>query len=47
MTMTGADTMAGMFTFGTTLPQPGTYRLFLQFGYHGTVLTIPFTVVQP
>lgn len=38
--------MKGMFMFGDTLPQPGTYRLFLQFGHNGTLLTIPFTVVQ-
>jgi hypothetical protein len=39
--------MVGMFTFGSKLPQPGTYRLFLQFGHTGKVLTVPFTVVQP
>jgi len=39
--------MVSAFMFGTKLPQPGTYRLFLQFGYHGEVLTVPFTVVQP
>jgi hypothetical protein len=39
--------MDGMFMFGDTLPQPGTYRLFLQFGHNGTLLTIPFTVAQP
>jgi hypothetical protein len=39
--------MKGMFMFGATFPQAGTYRLFLQFGHHGTLLTIPFTVVQP
>lgn len=38
--------MDGMFMFGDTLPQPGTYRLFLQFGHNGTLLTIPFTVAQ-
>jgi len=39
--------MSGMMMFGTTFPQPGTYRLFLQFGHNGTVLTVPFTVIQP
>ncbi len=36
----------GTFMFGTALPQAGTYRLFLQFGYRGDVVTVPFTVVQ-
>lgn len=40
------DEMAGMFAFGSSLPEPGTYRLFLQFGHDGRVLTVPFTVVQ-
>jgi hypothetical protein len=39
--------MNGMMMFGTTLPQSGTYRLFLQFGHDGKVLTVPFTVIQP
>lgn len=42
--------MRGAFMFGPTtnsgLPEPGTYRMFLQFGYRGEVLTVPFTVVQ-
>jgi hypothetical protein len=38
--------MLGMYMFGSQLPQPGTYRLFLQFGHDGTVVTVPFTVVQ-
>ena len=38
--------MQGMFMFGTKLPQPGTYRLFLQFGLNGEVVTVPFTAVQ-
>lgn len=38
--------MDGMFMFGGTLPT-GTYRLFLQFGYHGEVRTVGFTVNQP
>jgi hypothetical protein len=41
-----AGEMPGMFMFSGSLT-PGTYRLFLQFGYHGKVLTVPFTVVQP
>lgn len=40
-----AEGMAAMFMFNGTL-QPGTYRLFLQFGYHGEVRTVAFTVVQ-
>jgi hypothetical protein len=38
--------MTGMFMFGDKLPQPGTYRMFLQFGHRGKVVTVPFTVVQ-
>ncbi len=42
--------MVGMFMFGpatdSSLPAPGTYRMFLQFGYRGEVLTVPYTVVQ-
>jgi hypothetical protein len=38
--------MVGGFMFGTDLPQAGTYRVFLQFGHAGEVLTVPFTVVQ-
>jgi hypothetical protein len=38
--------MLGMYMFGDQLPQAGTYRLFLQFGHNGEVLTVPFTVVQ-
>jgi hypothetical protein len=41
-----SDGMTGMFMFTGSLTA-GTYRLFLQFGYHGEVLTVPFTVVQP
>jgi hypothetical protein len=39
--------MSGMFMFGTGITAPGTYRLFLQFGHDGEVLTVPFTVVIP
>lgn len=43
----GADpTMADMLMFGSKLPQPGTYRLFVQFGHAGSVVTAEFTVVQ-
>lgn len=38
--------MLGMYMFGSQLPEPGTYRLFLQFGHDGDVLTVPFTVLQ-
>jgi hypothetical protein len=37
--------MAGMFMFGGGITEPGTYRMFLQFGRNGEVLTVPFTVV--
>ncbi len=37
-----ADQMTGMFMFDGNL-QPGTYRLFLQFGRNGAVVTVPFT----
>lgn len=40
-------TMPEMFMFGGALPQPGTYRMFLQFGHDGAVVTVPFTVTQP
>jgi hypothetical protein len=33
--------------FGSALPEAGTYRLFLQFGHDGDVVTVPFTVTQP
>jgi hypothetical protein len=39
--------MSGMFMFGGGITEPGTYRLFLQFGLNGEVLTVPFTVVVP
>ena len=42
-----SDGMSGMFMFGTGITEPGTYRLFLQFGHNGAVLTVPFTVVVP
>ncbi|MBI4935834.1 MAG: hypothetical protein HY828_18280 [Actinobacteria bacterium] len=38
--------MTGMYMFGDRLPDAGTYRLFLQFGHDGDVLTVPFTVIQ-
>jgi hypothetical protein len=41
------DSSAGTFDFGKGLTAPGTYRLFLQFGHSGSVLTVPFTVVIP
>jgi len=39
--------MSGMLMFGGGIAQPGTYRLFLQFGHNGQVLTVAFTVVVP
>ena len=38
--------MASEFMFSTKLPAAGTYEVFLQFGYQGEVITVPFTVVQ-
>jgi hypothetical protein len=38
--------MTSMLMFDGALPA-GTYRLFLQFGHRGDVLTVSFTVVQP
>jgi hypothetical protein len=40
------DSASGTYVFSGDLPT-GTYRLFLQFGYRGDVLTVPFTGVQP
>jgi hypothetical protein len=40
------DGTGATYSFDGTLPT-GTYRMFLQFGYQGDVLTVPFTVVQP
>ncbi len=39
------DSAVGTFDFGQGVVAPGTYRLFLQFGHAGVVLTVPFTVV--
>lgn len=41
------ESPAGTLDFGAGLTAPGTYRLFLQFGHSGSVLTVPFTVVLP
>lgn len=35
----------GVFTFEPGVTDAGTYRLFLQFGHDGDVVTVPFTVV--
>ena len=40
------DASSTTFNFDGTL-SPGSYRLFLQFGYHGEVRTVAFTAVQP
>ncbi|MGB8862264.1 MAG: hypothetical protein WCC60_23615 [Ilumatobacteraceae bacterium] len=42
-----APAVAGTFDFGAGITAAGTYRLFLQFGHDGVVLTVPFTVVVP
>lgn len=41
-----SDAMTSMLMFDGAL-STGTYRLFLQFGYRGEVLTVAFSVVQP
>ena len=41
------DPMSGMLMFSSALTEPGTYRMFLQFGYRGEVVTAAFTVVVP
>ena len=41
-----ADSTDATYSFTGVLPA-GTYRLFLQFGYQGDVVTTAFTVVQP
>lgn len=38
-----ADPASGAITFGTELPRPGSYRLFLQFQTEGHVHTVAFT----
>ena len=42
-----SDSPAGTFDFGNGLRESGRYRLFLQFGYAGEVVTVPFTVELP
>lgn len=37
----------GDYDFGTGITSAGTYRVFLQFGLDGDVVTIPMTVVVP
>jgi hypothetical protein len=39
------DPMTGMLMFSSAITEPGTYRMFLQFGYRGEVVTAAFTVV--
>lgn len=39
------ESPAGTFDFGDGVSEPGTYRLFLQFGHAGSVVTVEFTVV--
>ena len=38
--------MNSEFMCSTKLPAAGAYEVFLQFGYQGEVITVPFTVVQ-
>ncbi len=39
------DSPPATFDFGDGISQAGTYRLFLQFGHAGSVVTVAFTVV--
>lgn len=41
------DSAVETFDFGDGVSEPGTYRLFLQFGHAGSVVTVAFTVVIP
>ena len=42
--VTGRSTTPGRLTVGVLLPEPGTWRLFLQTRVNGHVLTAPFTL---
>ena len=42
-----SDSAPATFDFGSGVSEPGTYRLFLQFGHAGSIVTVPFTVVLP
>lgn len=46
MTMPAVDTPADVLAFTGSLTT-GTYRVFLQFGHAGAVVTVPYTVVIP
>jgi hypothetical protein len=46
--ITGKSTTPGKLTVGVLVPVAGTWRLFLQFRDHGTIVTAPFTLqVKP
>jgi hypothetical protein len=42
--VTGRSTTPGHLTVGVLLPEPGTWRLFLQARVNGHILTAPFTL---
>ena len=42
--VTGTSTTPGNLTVGVLVPQPGTWRLFLQCKVNGHILTAPFTL---
>ena len=41
------DSAPATFDFGAGISEAGTYRLFLQFGHAGSVVTVAFTVALP
>jgi len=46
--ISGKSDKPGKLTAGVLVPVPGTWRLFLQFRDHGTIVTAPFTLhVKP
>lgn len=42
--VTGSSTAPGRLTIGVLLPEPGTWRLFLQMKLGGRILTAPYTL---
>ncbi|HKR98469.1 MAG TPA: hypothetical protein VJU79_03040, partial [Candidatus Dormibacteraeota bacterium] len=42
--ITGKATAPGKLTIGVLLPEPGTWRLFLQMKLGGKVVTAPYTL---
>jgi hypothetical protein len=42
--ISGSSTAPGKLTIGVLLPEPGTWRLFLQMKLHGQIVTAPYTL---